>query len=153
VVAGNDFGGMFALYYAGNHPDIAGVVAWGPRAFVRTGNDANLALALSLQRSGQGDRKGAFNDGRQTTANQMLSFEGPDSVFADQEALLRKVTVPVLWLAANDDLGTRDPTPRFRQIKPGPLTTLVWSVSDQYSMVDVSLDPVIQWLGKVRAGG
>lgn len=152
VVAGNDVGGMFALYYAGNHPDIAGVVAWGPRAFVRTGNDANLALAISLQKAGQGDKKGAFNDGRQTTPNQMLSFESPDSPFADPEALLKKVAVPVLWMAANDDLGTRDPSARFKLIKPSPLNTLAWSVSDQYSIVDVSLDQVIQWLGKIKAG-
>jgi pimeloyl-ACP methyl ester carboxylesterase len=152
VVAGNDFGGMYALYYAGNHPEIAGVVAWGPRATTRSGNDETLATALRAVKAGQGDKPGAFNDGRSTTANAMLSFEGPDSVFADQEALLRKVTVPVLWLAANDDLGTRDPTARFKLIKPAPLTTLMWSVSDQYSMVDVSLPEVIAWLGKVKAG-
>jgi pimeloyl-ACP methyl ester carboxylesterase len=151
VVAGNDFGGMYAFYYAGNHSGVAGVVAWGPRAFVRGGNDETLAIALSLQRAGQGDRPSAFNNGRPTTANQMLSFEGPESPFADVEGLLRKVSVPVLWMAANDDRGSRDPTARFRLIKPNPLSSLVWSVSDQYSMVDVSLGEVIAWLDKLKS--
>ncbi len=151
VIAGNDFGGMFALYYAANHPaTVAGVVAWGPRAFVRTGNDANLEIALGLVKAGQGDKPNAFNDARQTTANFMLSFEGPGSVFADVEALLRKVSVPVLWMAANDDKGTRDPSARFANIKANPLNALTWSVSDQYSMVDVSLPEVITWLNKVK---
>jgi dienelactone hydrolase len=151
VIAGNDFGGMYALYYASSHPELAGVVAWGPRAFVRGGNDETLALALSLQRAGHGDKPNAFNNGRPTTANQMLSFEGPQSPFADVEGLLKQVSVPVLWLAANDDLGTRDPTPRFRLIKAHPLNSLVWSVSDQYSMVDVSLPQVTAWLDKLKS--
>jgi pimeloyl-ACP methyl ester carboxylesterase len=151
VIAGNDFGGMYALYYAGNHPTtVAGVVAWGPRAFVRGSNDANLAIALQLVKSGQGDKPNAFNDARATTANFMLSFEGPDSPFADVEGLLKKVTVPVLWLAANDDKGPRDPSARFALIKAHPLNSLMWSVSDQYSMVDVSLGEVIAWLGKIK---
>jgi pimeloyl-ACP methyl ester carboxylesterase len=151
VIAGNDFGGMYALYYAGNHPaTVAGVVAWGPRATVRGSNDANLALALSLVKSGQGDKPNAFNDARATTANFMLSFEGPDSPFADVDALLRRVTVPVLWMGANDDKGPRDPSARFALIKANPLNTLTWSVSDQYSMVDVSLPEVIAWLNKLK---
>jgi hypothetical protein len=71
--------------------------------------------------------------------------------FADPEALLKKVSVPVLWMAANDDLGTRDPSARFQLLKPTALSALVWSVSDQYSMVDVSLDQVIECLGRVNA--
>jgi pimeloyl-ACP methyl ester carboxylesterase len=151
VIAGNDFGGMYALYYAANHPTVAGVVAWGPRAFIRSGNDETLGIAYALQRAGQGDKPNAFNNGRPTTANQMLSFEGPASVFADAEGLLGKVAVPVLWMAANDDRGPRDPTPRFRLIKADPLSALIWSVSDQYSMVDVSLGEVIAWLDKLKA--
>jgi hypothetical protein len=54
-------------------------------------------------------------------------------------------------MAANDDLGPRDPTARFKMIRPMPLNTLVWSVSDQYSMVDVSVGEVIAWLAKVKA--
>ena len=36
------------------------MVAWGPRTFVRGNNDANLALALSLVKSGQGDKPNAL---------------------------------------------------------------------------------------------
>ena len=54
-------------------------------------------------------------------------------------------------MAANDALGTRDPSARFQLLKPTALSALVWSVSDQYSMVDVSLDQVIESLCKVKA--
>ena len=151
VIAGNDYGGMYALYYAASHPQIAGVVAWGPRANIRAANDETLQMALKLQKSGDGGKKGGLNDGRTTTANQFIAWEGADGPFVDPEALLRKVSVPVLWMAANDDLGPRDPSARFKLIKASPLNNLVWSVSDQSSMVDVSLAEVIAWLGKVKA--
>jgi dienelactone hydrolase len=153
VVAGNDFGGLYALYYAGNHPEIAGVVAWGPRIGRGGGNQESLATALRAVQAGEADRPGVFNNGRLTTARQWLSFEGPDSPFADIPRLLSRVSVPVLWMAANDDLGPRDPRPQYELIKANPQSTLVWSVSDQYSMVDVSLPVVIDWLGKIKAAG
>jgi dienelactone hydrolase len=153
VIAGNDFGGLYALYYAGSHPEIAGVIAWGPRIGRGGGNQESLATALKAVQSGEGDKPGIFNNGRPTTARQWLSFEGQDSPFADVPALLSKVSVPVLWMAANDDLGPRDPTSQYNLIKPDAQNALMWSVSDQYSMVDVSLPQAIDWLNKIRGAG
>jgi pimeloyl-ACP methyl ester carboxylesterase len=63
VIAGNDFGGMYALYYAGNHPEIAGVVAWGPRTFIRGSNDETLGLALRVEKRGGGRQEGVVGRG------------------------------------------------------------------------------------------
>jgi hypothetical protein len=102
--------------------------------------------------AGEGEKKGNFNNGRMwATANALLSFEGPESPFANPEALLPRVKVPVFWMAANDDTGTRDPSPRFNLLPKTPLTTIVWSKTDQYSMVDVSIADVIAWLDRVKA--
>ena len=152
VVAGNDMGGMDALYYAGTHPGLAGVVALGPRVVIRLPGDSDLTDAYAMVKSGTGDQHGNFNNGRlYATANVLLSYEGPASVFADPQSLVSKVSVPLLWVAANDDLGPRDPTALFNYAKPNPLNTLVWSKSDEFSMVDVSIDEVLAWLAKLKA--
>jgi hypothetical protein len=57
----------------------------------------------------------------------------------------------MFWMAANDDVGSRDPSPRFNLAKKTPLNTIVWSRTDQYSMVDVSIGEVIAWLDKLKA--
>jgi hypothetical protein len=107
-----------------------------------------------MVKAGTGDRKGNFNNGRMyATANALLSFEGPGSPLADPESLIGKISVPFFWMAANDDIGARDPTPRFNLAKRTPLNTLVWSTTDQYSMVDVSIAEVIAWLDKLKLAG
>jgi hypothetical protein len=152
VLAGNDMGAMDALYYAGTHSGIAGVVAWGPRVVIRFPGDTDLVDATAMVKAGNGDKHGNFNNGRMyATANQMLSWEGPNSVFADPDALVSKVSVPLLWMAANDDLGPRDPTDRFKRAPANPLSSLIWSTSDEFDMVDVSIDQTIAWLNKLKA--
>jgi pimeloyl-ACP methyl ester carboxylesterase len=152
VVAGHDSGGMSALHYAGAHPELAGLIVWGPRANIRFNDDENLLTALAMVKAGDGDKKGNFNNGRMwATANALLSFEGPNSPFADPERLIAKVSVPLFWMAANDDTGPRDPSARFNLAKKTPLNTIVWSRTDQYSMVDVSIAEVIAWLDKLKA--
>jgi pimeloyl-ACP methyl ester carboxylesterase len=154
IVAGHDMGGLDAIYYAGTHPGVAGVIAWGPRANIRTNGDEDLTAALAMVKAGTGDRKGNFNNGcMYATANALLSFEGPGSPLADPESLIGKISVPFFWMAANDDIGARDPTPRFNLAKRTPLNTLVWSTTDQYSMVDVSIAEVIAWLDKLKLAG
>jgi pimeloyl-ACP methyl ester carboxylesterase len=152
VLAGHDFGGMDAIYYAGTRPGIAAVIAWGPRANIRATGDDDLTTAFAMVKAGNGDKRGNFNNGRMyATANALLSFEGPNSPFADPEGLLRKVSVPFLWMAANDDVGPRDPTSRFNAVQKTPLNAIVWSRSDQYSMIDVSIGDVIAWLDKLKS--
>jgi dienelactone hydrolase len=152
VLAGNDMGGMDALYYAGGHTGLAGIVAWGPRDVIRLPGDSDLTDAFNMVQAGNGDKRGNFNNGRMyATANQLLSWEGPNSPFADPAALVSKISVPMLWMAANDDLGPRDPTDLFNRAHPNPLNTLVWSKSDEFDMIDVSIDDVIAWLGKLKA--
>ena len=131
---------------------LAGVVALGPRVVIRLPGDSDLTDAYAMVKSGTGDQHGNFNNGRlYATANVLLSFEGPASVFADPQSLVSKVSVPLLWVAANDDLGPRDPTALFNYAKPNPLNALVWSKSDEFSMVDVSIDEVLAWLAKLKA--
>src|SRR5262249_3687221 len=126
VLAGNDMGGMNAIYYAGKHPHLAGLVLWGPRANIRFPGDEDLTNAYAAIKAGNGDKKGGFGNGRiYTTANELLSFEGPSSPFADPEGLIKKVSMPMLWMAANDDLGPRDPTPRFSLAQKTPLNEIV----------------------------
>jgi len=151
VIAGHDMGGMDAIYYAGTHAGLAGLVVWGPRANIRVNGDDDLTNALAMVRAGNGDKKGNFNNGRMyATANALLSFEGPGSPFADPEGLIKKVSVPFFWMAANDDTGPRDPTPRFNLAQKTPLNTIVWSKTDQYSMIDVSIADVLAWLDKLK---
>jgi pimeloyl-ACP methyl ester carboxylesterase len=152
VVAGHDVGGLDAIYYAGMHTGLAGLIVWGPRANIRLNGDEDLTTALAMVKAGNGDKKGNFNNGRMlATANALLSFEGPASPFADPDALIKKVSVPLFWMAANDDLGPRDPTPHFSLAKANPLNAVVWSKTDQYSMIDVSIGDVIVWLDKLKA--
>jgi pimeloyl-ACP methyl ester carboxylesterase len=152
VLAGHDSGGMAAIYYATMHPELAGLIVWGPRANVRGSSDDDLKLALAMAAAGDGDKKGNFNNGRMwASANALLSFEGPDSPFGNPDAMLRKVAVPTFWMAANDDTGPRDPSARFDLVPKTPLNTIVWSRTDQYSMVDVSIAEVIAWLDKLKA--
>src|SRR4051812_29516994 len=154
VLAGHDMGGLDAIYYAGTHSGLAGLIVWGPRANIRFNGDEDLTTAVSMVKAGNGDKKGNFNNGRMlATANAMLSFEGPSSPFADPEALIKKVSVPFFWMAANDDVGPRDPMAQFKLAKANPLNTIVWSKSDQYSMIDVSIGDVIAWLDKLKGTG
>jgi pimeloyl-ACP methyl ester carboxylesterase len=152
VIAGHDMGGLDAIYYAGTHPGLAGLIVWGPRVNIRFNGDDDLVTALAMVKAGNGDKKGNFNNGRMyATANALLSFEGPASPFADPDALIRKVSVPLFWMAANDDTGTRDPSRSFNLAQKTPLNTIVWSKTDQYSMIDVSIGEVIAWLDKLKA--
>jgi pimeloyl-ACP methyl ester carboxylesterase len=154
VLAGHDFGGLDVVYYANAHPGIAGVVAWGPRANIRSYLDEDLATANGMAAAGNGDKRGNFNNGRMyATANALLAFEGPNGVFANPDALFAKLKVPLFWMAANDDTGVRDPSARFNLAPGGPLNTLVWSKTDQYSMVDVSIADVIAWLDRLKLAG
>src|SRR6185295_10436755 len=151
VIAGHDMGGLDAIYYAGTHPGLAGLIVWGPRVNIRFTGDDDLATALAMVKAGNGDKKGNFNNGRlYATANALLSFEGPGSAFADIEGLIKKVSVPFFWMAANDDTGTRDPSSSFSLAQRTPLNTIVWSKTDQYSMVDVSIADVMAWLDKLK---
>jgi pimeloyl-ACP methyl ester carboxylesterase len=151
ILAGHDFGGMDVAYYAGTHPGVSGLIVWGPRVNIRAAGDEDLNIALAMIKAGNGDKKGNFNNGRMyATANEMVSFEGPSSPFADPDALFKKVSVPLFWMAANDDTGPRDPSERFKLAKPNPLNTIVWSRTDQYSMIDVSIGDLIAWLDKFK---
>src|SRR5438105_15679282 len=84
VIAGHDMGGMDAIYYAGTHPGLAGLIVWGPRVNIRLTGDDDLTNALAMVRAGNGGKKGNFNNGRMyASADALLSFEGPSSPFAD----------------------------------------------------------------------
>jgi pimeloyl-ACP methyl ester carboxylesterase len=152
VLAGHDLGGMDVVYYANRHPGVAGIIVWGPRANIRANGDEDLKVALAMVAAGEGTKHGNFNNGRMyATANALLTFEGPNSPFADPDALFKQLKVPLFWMAANDDTGTRDPSNRFKLAAPSRLNTLVWSKTDQYSMIDVSIGEVIAWLDRMKA--
>ncbi len=152
VLAGHELGGLDAALYASSHPELAGLIVWGPRSTVRSYQDEDLAVAAAMIAAGDGGKRGNFSNGRvYATADALLQFEGPSSPFSDPEALFSKVKTPLFWMAANDDLGPRDPSTRFALAQKTPLNTLVWSKTDQYSMVDVSIGDVIAWLDKLKA--
>jgi pimeloyl-ACP methyl ester carboxylesterase len=152
VLAGHDLGALVALYYADGHHDLAGVVVWGPRSGGRGGSDVDVENATRLVNAGAGDKRADFSNGYvYTTPRALLSFRGPDSPLADEEALLTKISAPLLWIDANDTVGPRDPTPRFNLAPATPLNTFIRSTTDHFAMVDKSADDLIAWLEKVKA--
>jgi pimeloyl-ACP methyl ester carboxylesterase len=151
VLAGHDLGGAFAIYYAARHPELAGVIVWGPRINIRNESDENLELARAMVKAGDGDKKGNFNNGRMyASANAMLSFEAPEGALANFETQLPMVHGPLLWIAANDDVGPRDPMDKFKLAAKNDRNKLARSTTDHYSMVDVEVGTVVAWLNELR---
>jgi len=151
-LAGHDLGALNALYYADSHPELAGVVVWGPRRGGRGGSNVDVETATRLMNAGAGDKRADFSNGYvYSTPRALLSFRGPDSPLADEAELLTSLPVPLLWIDSNDSIGPRDPTPRFNMAPANALNTFIRSATDHFNMVYRSADDVVAWVGRVQA--
>ena len=116
VLIGHSLGASYAMIYAAHNGDkLAGVV---PIAFAHVPQMSNLmaevtgdsvAKANKMVAAGKGKETSDFNDLNkgeayeiEATAEYFQSFYDPD-VLPDASELVRKVTIPVLWISGRRD--------------------------------------------------
>ncbi|WP_158924157.1 carboxylesterase [Acidisphaera sp. S103] len=157
VIAGQSEGGNAALTYASTHPDIAGVIALAP-----AGNPQGLVRNQSVQESvtqarqmvsnGHGNDRARFtatNNGNHftvyTTAAIFLSFTDPEGPAVFPRSL-PKITVPVLWVAGDDDRSQGNADAWFATLPANNLNHMAHVSAVHLGTPDAGIEPALAWL-------
>lgn len=162
VVAGQSLGGLAALVYGAQHPELAGVVglapAGQPAALVRNRQVAqSLAQARQMLAAGQGAQRSSLTDANNgatftvfTTPAIFVSFLDPDGP-ANLGGVLSQVRVPVIWVAGSLDRTQDQAQALFARIPANPLNRFVSVTSTHLGTPAAGADAVLEWLKTLPA--
>lgn len=167
VVGGLSLGGNAAIAYGATHPGLLGVIGLSPaddpalKAANNSGFRDSLARARRLVAQGQADAKTTFDDANTgpdgtyamtlyTTPRIFLSFFDSDSL-ANLPASVAKLTVPLLWVAGDDDPSQRSGrTYAFDKAPANPLNRYAVVHATHLDVPDAAVPVVLAWLAALR---
>jgi pimeloyl-ACP methyl ester carboxylesterase len=165
VVGGLSLGGYAAIAYGATHPELRGIIGIAPAddpklKARRPEIAAAIAKARDLAAQGKGDEQTSFDDVNtgpsgsyamkiNSTARIYLSFFDPDARPAIPD-ITAKLTMPLLWIAGNDD-----PTQRngrgyaFDRAPANPLNRYVTVSASHLETPDAGREAVLAWLAEL----
>jgi pimeloyl-ACP methyl ester carboxylesterase len=163
-IAGHSKGGVFALYYASNHP-VDGLIAIAPGGNVggkkfRNKLGSSVKKAENLIASGEGNKKATFHDlegARGVTDVQAppaayLTWFDPDGAMNSKNSAKRiSANVPILWIVAKDDYeGLKKVNIPMFDLFPSNAKTRFYepSTGHQNAPLDAA-DEIIEWVSEV----
>jgi pimeloyl-ACP methyl ester carboxylesterase len=165
-VAGHSQGGLFALYFGGQHV-IGGVIAIAPGGNVaspgyRDKLSESVARARQLVAEGRGNEPSRFLDlegSRGTfaiycTAAHYLSWFDPEGAMNASTAVSRmSPAVPVLFIAPSGDYPPLRSAKQamFSALPPNPLTRLYEPTSGHLDAPSAAAEEIERWIGDVAA--
>jgi pimeloyl-ACP methyl ester carboxylesterase len=168
VVGGLSLGGNAAIAYGATHPGLLGIIAMAPaddptrKAARYPSFTASVTRAHDLMAQGKGDERthfadtntgaqGSFATSIEMTPRIFLSFSEQGSL-ADIPANVAKLTMPLLWVA-----GDNDPTQRggrgfaFDKAPPNNLDRYVTVSANHLETPDAGADAILEWLKTLPA--
>lgn len=167
-VAGHSLGGLFALYFGGNHA-VDGIIAIAPggsvnRPVFRENLGPWIEKARKLNAEGKGEEKALFYDweaGRGTyrvisKPVVYLSWFDPEGAI-DQMAAIKNLSpaTPVLFIVPTNDhpglLKVKDEM--FGALPDNPLTKLIEPDADHVTAPAASIDAIVEWTAELAKGG
>jgi pimeloyl-ACP methyl ester carboxylesterase len=160
VVAGHSLGADAALHYATLGHPLAAVVLIAPGHYpegrvMRREAAENLAIAKAKVAAGKGGETGWYTDynngGREKSirmrASVFVSFYDPEGPAAMSVSAPRVGTVPILWIAPDDDPLTRVFARLVRpHFPPTARITRMPVVSDHLGAPEASRRQIVGWL-------
>lgn len=162
VLAGQSLGGLAALVYSVQHPDLAGVIALAPAgAPSRLARNPRVAQSIAKARqmlaAGQGGQRTSFEDLNTgsiitvyTTPAIFLSFLDPSGP-ADFVASLPQVRVPVIWVAGTQDPSQDQAQALFGRLPVNPRSRFIQVTSTHLGTPQAGANAVLDWLKTLPA--
>lgn len=160
-IAGHSKGGVFAVYYASNHP-VDGLIAISPGAsaaskVMKTKLGKSIKKAKRLIKEGEGNKPSEFEDyegGRGITdlrapAEAYFSWFNPAGAMNSKRAVkAMSDKVPVLWIVAKNDYpGLRKVNiPMFELLPANPKSKLYQPDTNHKNAPTDSADEIIKWI-------
>ena len=162
VVAGQSLGGLAALVYSAQHPDLTGVIALAPAgepsALARNPRVVqSVAKARQMLAAGQGRQRINFDDVNAgvtftvyTTPAIFLSFMDPSGP-ADFVTSLSQIHVPVIWVAGTEDRTQGQAQALFGRLPANPLSRFIQVTSTHVGTSQAGTNSVLDWLKTLPA--
>lgn len=164
-VAGHSQGGLFALYYGGQHM-VDGLIPIAPGGQVDAQVFLNalgpsVAEARSMVEAGRGDEKASFRDYEgsrgtnavTTTASIYLNWFDPNGAHTTRVFKNVKPGIPVLYVGPKRDYPglIASKQANFGALPPHPLTRLYEPNSDHLGAPTAAAGEIIQWINQAAA--
>jgi pimeloyl-ACP methyl ester carboxylesterase len=162
VVAGQSLGGMAAIVYGTQHPELAGVVALAPAGNPEQLNRnpqvaESVARARQMIAAGQGAVRSTFTDVNMgetltvaATPLVYLSFVEPGGP-ADFPRLLPELRVPIVWVAGSMDRTQRGADALYARLPANPLNRFIQVTAVHLDTPAAGAGTVLDWLKTLPA--
>jgi pimeloyl-ACP methyl ester carboxylesterase len=162
IIGGTSQGGVAALDYASNHPELKAVIAMAPAADPLTPSKypalmQSLTQAQDFIAAGKGDVPMDMADlasGKiitvHATPHDFLSFHGATSpigtVRGMEDTVFPKIAMPLLWVAGSSDATQKIGPQAFASVPKNARSRCVTVGADHGGTPDASVDAVLDWL-------
>jgi len=160
VVAGMSQGGDAALVYGASRGGLAAILVLAPASpehqFTLPGIADSVTQARAQVAAGHANETGSFSDRNafglfqvRTTAAIYLSYldpQGPANVLA----AVRRLRLPLLWVAGNADPSQTGAQAVFQQAPTNPQSRFVTVASAHLGTPNAAKDSVLAWLAALR---
>jgi pimeloyl-ACP methyl ester carboxylesterase len=166
IVGGMSQGGLVAIAYGAEHPEIHGVLAYGPAddPIAKASNPISapsIDKARQLAADGKGGEKASFDDANtgakgvfkmtlDTTPDIYLSFYGPDAK-TSIAANVARLKMPLLWVYGDGDGSQqRNALASFERAPQNPLNRQVQVPAHHLETPNAGREATLAWLKELK---